>query len=30
MQLQENGPLMETKEGSAGDLFANLHVLKKK
>lgn len=30
MQLQENGPLMGTEEGSAGDLFANLRVLEKK
>lgn len=29
MQLQENAPLTGTKEGSAGDLFANLCVLKK-
>lgn len=30
MQLQKNGPLIGTEEGSAGDLFANLRVLKKK
>lgn len=29
MQLQENGPLTGTQEGSAGDLFVNLYVLKK-
>lgn len=30
MQLQENGPLTGIQERSAGDLFLNLHVLKKK
>lgn len=29
MQLQENAPLTGTEGGSAGDLFANLPVLKK-
>lgn len=27
MQLQENAPLTGTEEGSAGDLFARLHVM---
>lgn len=30
MQLQENAPLTGTEEGSAGDLFARVHVLGEK